>query len=34
MLNQDVIHLHERAVHGASVIVLPSMKAEGFAELY
>lgn len=34
MLNQDVIHLHERAVHGASVIVLPSMKPEGFGQLY
>jgi lipoprotein-anchoring transpeptidase ErfK/SrfK len=26
MLNQDVIDLHERAVHGARVIVLPSAK--------
>lgn len=26
MLNHDVIHLHERAVHGASVVVLPSKR--------
>ncbi|MFG6569222.1 L,D-transpeptidase [Sulfitobacter sp. 1A13679] len=26
MLNQDVIDLHERAVHGAKVVVLPSSK--------
>ena len=29
MLNHDVIDLHERAVHGASVIVLPSGKPDG-----
>lgn len=34
MLNQDVIHLHGRAVHGASVIVLPSLKPDGIAPLY
>lgn len=34
MLNQDVIHLHKRAVHGASVIVLPSMKPNGIGHLY
>lgn len=34
MLNQDVIHLHERAVHGASVVILPSMKPEGLGQLY
>lgn len=34
MLNQDVIHLHERAVHGSAVIVLPSMKPKGLAPLY
>lgn len=34
MLDQDVIHLHERAVHGASVIVLPSMKSSGIGQLY
>ncbi len=34
MLNQDVIHLHKSAVHGASVIVLPSMKPSGIGQLY
>jgi lipoprotein-anchoring transpeptidase ErfK/SrfK len=34
MLNQDVIHLHKRAIHGASVIVLPSMKQKGLAPIY
>ncbi len=34
MLNQDVIYLHKRAVHGASVIVLPSMKPSGIGQLY
>ena len=34
MLNQDVIDLHGRAVHGASVIVLPSWKPKGMAQLY
>lgn len=34
MLNQDVIHLHKRAIHGASVIVLPSMKPKGLAPVY
>ena len=34
MLDQDVIDLYDRAVHGASVIVLPSMKPEGLAQLY
>ena len=34
MLNQDVIHLYKRAVHGASVIVLPSMKPSGIGQLY
>jgi lipoprotein-anchoring transpeptidase ErfK/SrfK len=34
MLNQDVIHLHGRAVHGASVIVLPSMKPDGLGQIY
>lgn len=34
MLNQDVIHLHERAVHGASVIVLSSMSPSGLSQLY
>lgn len=26
MLNQDVIHLHDRAIHGAAVVVLPSRR--------
>lgn len=34
MLNQDVIHLHKHAVHGASVIVLPSMRPSGIGHLY
>lgn len=34
MLHQDVIHLHEQAVHGASVIVLPSLKPSGISQLY
>lgn len=34
MLNQDVIDLNKRAIHGASVIVQPSIKPEGLAELY
>ncbi|MBF9045128.1 L,D-transpeptidase family protein [Rhodobacterales bacterium HKCCE4037] len=34
MLDQDVIHLHDRAVHGASVIVLPSMMPSGLAQVY
>ncbi|WP_108482748.1 L,D-transpeptidase [Oceaniglobus ichthyenteri] len=34
MLNQDVIDLHQRAVHGASVIVLPSMKQGGTDLIY
>lgn len=34
MLNQDVIHLHDRAVHGASVIVLPSVRAGATDAIY
>ncbi len=34
MLNQDVIHLHARAVHGADVIVLSSVRPKGVAQLY
>ncbi len=34
MLDQDVIDLHKRAVHGASVIVLPSMKPSGLGQIY
>lgn len=34
MLDQDAIHLHDRAVHGADIIVLPSLKPEGIAALY
>lgn len=34
MLNQDVIHLQEKAVHGADVIVLPSMKPARLDALY
>jgi lipoprotein-anchoring transpeptidase ErfK/SrfK len=34
MLNHDVIHLHARAVHGASVIVLPSLKPKGAGPVY
>ena len=34
MLNQDAIHLYDRSVHGASVIVLPSMKPSGLSQVY
>lgn len=34
MLDQDVIDLYQRAVHGAAVIVLPSVKPAGLTELY
>ncbi len=34
MLNQDVIDIHARAVHGASVIVLPSVKPARLAAVY
>ncbi|WP_163849660.1 L,D-transpeptidase [Pseudooceanicola aestuarii] len=34
MLDQDVIHLHDRSVHGASVIVLPSFKPKGLTPVY
>lgn len=34
MLNHDVIDLYERAVHGASVTVLPSMRPKGMASVY
>ncbi|UOA28574.1 L,D-transpeptidase [Pseudosulfitobacter sp. DSM 107133] len=34
MLNQDAIHLYDRALHGASVIVLPSMKPSGVDGIY
>ncbi len=34
MLDQDVIHLHDRAVHGASVIVLPSIRPAGLSDVY
>lgn len=34
MLNQDVIDLNNRAIHGAAVIVLPSMKPAGLTALY
>lgn len=34
MLNQDVIDLNKRSVHGASVIVLPSLKADRLTQLY
>ncbi|PVA07927.1 L,D-transpeptidase [Thalassorhabdomicrobium marinisediminis] len=34
MLNQDVIHLHDRAVHGSDVIVLPAIKPKGLSALY
>ena len=34
MLDQDAIHIHDRAVHGATVIVLPSLKPEGLAGIY
>ena len=31
MLNQDVIHLHDKSVHGAAVIVLASIRPAGLA---
>jgi lipoprotein-anchoring transpeptidase ErfK/SrfK len=34
MLNQDVIDLYDRAIHGASVIVLPSLKPQGLEAVY
>ena len=34
MLNHDVIDLHARAVHGADVIVLPSMKPTELVSVY
>ena len=34
MLNQDVIHLAGRAVHGATVVVLPSHPWQGVGQLY
>lgn len=34
MLNQDVIDLHKRAIHGSAVIVLPSIKPTGLSQLY
>ncbi|MFD1341771.1 L,D-transpeptidase [Litorisediminicola beolgyonensis] len=34
MLNHDVIHLHAKHVHGASVTVLPSIKPKGLGALY
>lgn len=34
MLNQDVIHLHKRAVHGAAVVVLASVRPEGLGLIY
>jgi lipoprotein-anchoring transpeptidase ErfK/SrfK len=34
MLNQDVIDIHARAVHGADVIVLPSVTPAGLAAVY
>lgn len=34
MLNQDVIHLHARAVHGAEVIVLASVRPKGLGQVY
>ncbi|QYX57881.1 L,D-transpeptidase [Roseovarius sp. SCSIO 43702] len=34
MLDQDVIHLHAKAVHGADVTVLPSMRPERFETIY
>ena len=34
MLDQDAIDLYQRAVHGAAVIVLPSIKPAGLTELY
>ena len=34
MLDQDVIDLHARALHGATVIVQPSLKPQGLASVY
>lgn len=34
MLNQDVIDLYDRAVHGADVVVLTSFKGDGIPTLY
>lgn len=34
MLDQDAIDLHNRAIHGASVIVMPSIRPSGIGELY
>ncbi|WP_372839024.1 L,D-transpeptidase [Phaeovulum sp.] len=34
MLDHDVIDLHKRAIHGASVIVLASMKPTGLGPVY
>lgn len=34
LLDQDVIHLHSLAVHGARVIVLPSLAPQGLHMLY
>jgi lipoprotein-anchoring transpeptidase ErfK/SrfK len=34
LLDQDVIDLHERAIHGARVVVLPSLKPKGLSALF
>ena len=34
MLNQDVIHLHARSVHGADVVVLASVRPVGVGLVY
>lgn len=34
MLDQDAIHLHGIAIHGATVIVLPSLPGHGLAGVY
>lgn len=34
MLNQDVIHLHSKAIHGSDVIVLASIKPKGLSTLH
>lgn len=34
MLNQDVIDLYDRAIHGAKVIVLPSLTQDSLTHLY
>lgn len=34
MLDQDAIDLYDRSVHGARVIVLPSIKPTGLSQLY